>query len=366
MRRSSLPPSGVNVPTRGDAGNPLLRGLLGWLPWSGMLVALHFTTGSVVDPLWPSLAIIGLASVLLLFTLLRQLPALRGGADPGLWAWQAGSGTLIIAASLYVPAPESQLSLLLAALPWLAVHGRHLGLWAVAGMAFILLAAAAMAAGERLITPGLLTGLAAWMLAVLSLLLALGSPAGRLATRAAQQESGLPRVLDREGLIEVLDRERARARRQSGPLSVCLMDLDDLGRIHLERGQAAVDALNQAFGKVMLARIRQMDVIGRLQEGDEAIGPYSAQCWIAVLPGTGIAGAVSFANRIRHAVDQLPLRLDGERIRCSASAGVAEYRNGEPNGSLLTRAESALHRAQRLGSNRVERETAGEARVPPA
>lgn len=360
--------------------SPLLTGLGAWLPWLALLFWLLWQ-GQLELSLWAvNLVVIAMAGLMLLLSLVRAMPLAGRLRDPALWFPQALGGVVIMLGVLLYAPSSVHLPLLLAGLPWITVHGVRLGsmrtaalcVLAAGGAFLIALGGGMPTAGPEILRAGLEA--ASYLIAASAVVVAIatlevhgiGSGGRARGVRKALNEAARPRLLNRADLVEVLERERARANRQNTPLSVCLMDVDDLNRIHLERGQAAVDTISKAFGNCMLARIRQMDVVGRRAEDDETIGRYEGREFIAVLPGTPTQGAVSFADRIRSAMSKLPLRADGERLTCTVSAGVARYRPEESVGVLLLRAESALHRAQRLGPNRVEKETAGEAVVPSA
>ncbi|MDQ2070498.1 GGDEF domain-containing protein [Natronospira bacteriovora] len=349
---------------------PLFAALLGWLPF----IAVMLWLGTVPPPPLPALDVLALAVALsailaltLIFLCLRLLPWAQSRRDPGLWFPQALAGGILIVLLALTQPEQARLLLLLSALPWLAVHAQALGPGRLGVVSLLLLAlylalplggAASMAPLAESVT---VYQAVLFLLPVLALMLALPrASTSPSRVRGDETESKPPaQLLDQGALLAVMQREAVRHRRSQVPFSVCLLALDGLSRIHLERGEAMCERLNLAFGKCLLARARQLDVVGRRSATDEAIGDYSGLEFIAVLPETPLPGGVSFANRIRHAMEQLPIRVEGDTLRCTASVGIAEYRDGESLASLLLRAQDALHRAQRLGSNRVERETAG-------
>jgi|GEM_PF-2602725 len=352
---------------------PLWAAAWGWIPWLLMLVLLETLGLAGLGRTGMMLVFLSVAVLVMLFLLIRLLPVAQGWNDPGLWLPQALSGALLMLVVIHLSSGGQQLLLLLAALPWLALHGLAMGTLRTG------LVLALMALGYML--PGMFGWLRetppdAMQLSMESLAFLL-SASGMLIALVAYELKGekrsggnlrrdlkgvsQPRLLNRDELLEVMVREVARAKRKKVYFSVALMELDELNRLHLEQGQATVDALHKAFAQCMLDRARQMDVVGRRSPGDGPIGGYQGREFIAVLPATPIRGGISFANRIRHAMENQKIRFRGASWQPSVSAGVAEYRDGESLDALLGRAESALHRAQRLGRGRVERETAGGA-----
>lgn len=349
-------------------------GLLAWTPWLGVLGWLSYR-GTGMDTAGYLLTLTVVAGVMLTLALLRVLPFVSRFRDPELWVLQTVAGLALMIGWLRFVEPAGHLLLMLATLPWLAWHGLRLGSLAtgilavtVAAVGVVLpLVGEAARSGLMVSEAGVEKGLAyllaagGMLIGVSAVDLARAAAGGRSrGLRRALEEANRPHLLDRDEMIAVFEREKARVQRQKDVFSVCIMEVDDLNRFHLERGPEVAENVCQAFGNCILARVRQLDVVGRLEESDPSIGLYHGRHFIAILPGTPIPGAVSFANRIRHALAQVPLRVDGGRMQCSMSAGVAQYRRGEDFGSLLLRAESALSRAHRLGPDRVEKETAGD------
>lgn len=154
-------------------------------------------------------------------------------------------------------------------------------------------------------------------------------------------------------IMAVIETEKARADRYGGDFSVCLFDLDDFQSVCERHGAAAGDEMLQDFADRLLGRMRQMDVAGLWQPGDEPVGPWGGKEFLVVLPGTPVRGAVSFAGRIRRAVLENPLRVNSGPVRTSVSAGVAQYEDDERVQDLLARTDDALASARRDGGGRI-------------
>ena len=70
--------------------------------------------------------------------------------------------------------------------------------------------------------------------------------------------------------------------------------------------------------------------------------------------------ALKMAEKLRMEVERFTEPYEGNEIKITISLGVAQYRPGENEDSLLRRADQALYKAKRNGRNRVEKED-GEA-----
>jgi diguanylate cyclase (GGDEF)-like protein len=167
-------------------------------------------------------------------------------------------------------------------------------------------------------------------------------------TRSAERDH-LTKSFNRQYIMEALLREKARADRSGQSFSVCIFDLDRFKALNDEHGHLVGDRLLAVFANRARRALRSMDAINPTRFR-RSLGRMGGEEFIAVLPGTGLEGAASCAERVREAVG---LHLVDERFRMTVSAGVAEYRHGETIPELLTRADQALYEAKRGGRNRV-------------
>ena len=110
------------------------------------------------------------------------------------------------------------------------------------------------------------------------------------------------------------------------------------------RGHAAGDAVIQAVGALLLRTARDGDTVGRL--GGEEFG--------VLLPDATEDEARDTAERVRRAVADLAVPVDGETLAVTVSAGVARSGGaGDTLAPLLARADGALYEAKRRGRDRV-------------
>jgi len=127
--------------------------------------------------------------------------------------------------------------------------------------------------------------------------------------------------------------------------SVLMLDLDLFKRINDTHGHATGDAVLKHFGQLVRNTLRKIDMVGRMGGEEFAI----------ILPGTDMAGARIFAERLREAVANTPLVQDGQPIVLTVSIGIATMGPPDSNGEeTLLRSDEALYRAKEKGRNRVE------------
>ncbi len=179
---------------------------------------------------------------------------------------------------------------------------------------------------------GLLAGIAMWAeLAQLHMLLQLY----REATRDA-----LTGLVNRAILTKWLDLEIKRSEERGRPLSLLLLDLDLFKRINDTYGHMAGDLVLQVFARLLIREL----------PGENLIGRYGGEEFLAILPGKGEQHALELANRIRAACHKTRVRgPDDQSIGFTVSIGVAALRPGENAEALIQRVDKGLYRAKEAG-----------------
>ncbi|MCL6635855.1 MAG: diguanylate cyclase, partial [Peptococcaceae bacterium] len=153
--------------------------------------------------------------------------------------------------------------------------------------------------------------------------------------------------------------EMERRRKETGaPFSVMMADLDHFKSVNDTYGHQAGDEVLKEFGRFLRESVRQNDVAAR----------YGGEEFVVVFSGDSV---LQIAERLcREWAGREVALPDGEKIRCTFSAGLAEAgRDGASADELVRAADQALYRAKSGGRNRVvcgTRENAGPAGKPGA
>jgi len=151
-------------------------------------------------------------------------------------------------------------------------------------------------------------------------------------------------TLNTRGLTINLLESMALSERYSRELSVVMMAMDDTDDVYERYGDAGVEAALEVIGDTLVQTLRVPDRAGR----------YERDIFLLILPETDVEGGTRIAERIRRQVVDLPVKAKrGEAFSVTSSAGVAAFRQGDDPQLLITRAESALQEARRLGQNRT-------------
>lgn len=154
----------------------------------------------------------------------------------------------------------------------------------------------------------------------------------------------LTSTLNRRGFAVVADRLFGQAERYQRALSLLVIDCDSLKQINDSHGHKAGDRLLVALVRNIQDQLRHTDVLAR-QGGDE---------FLVLLPETPGPGAGEVAERIRAAVEDHPLRVEGGSFVGTVSIGIASYpEDGASLDLLLASADKAMYQAKQLGRNRV-------------
>lgn len=151
-------------------------------------------------------------------------------------------------------------------------------------------------------------------------------------------------VYNRRTIMEFLKVSSANSRRNSTPLSVLMIDLDEFKQVNDQHGHMEGDVVLEVVAQTLASVMRENDMLGR----------YGGEEFLAVLPNTDLEGARALAERVRAVVDKKGFVSAGNPLSLTASVGVAyESVVAESGEKLLQRADEALMGAKIKGRNLV-------------
>lgn len=156
----------------------------------------------------------------------------------------------------------------------------------------------------------------------------------------------LTQTWNRAGILEILQREHARARRTKTLVGVAMVDLDNFKDINDNYGHLTGDRVLRTAAERMIEAVRPYDAVGR----------YGGEEFLIVLVEREASRVASIAERVRANIAQRPVSMDRRAISMSASVGVAcseQAVNQQDIHQLLQRADEALYSAKRNGRNQV-------------
>ncbi|HKK13909.1 MAG TPA: GGDEF domain-containing protein [Gammaproteobacteria bacterium] len=167
-------------------------------------------------------------------------------------------------------------------------------------------------------------------------------------------------LMNRRAMVEVLEREHARAERSGRPYSLILFDLDHFKLINDSYGHTVGDHVLTAVARHSESALRDGDWLAR----------WGGEEFLCLLPETDHAEAMVIGERLRQAVSANPVVEGGWHIDVSLTGGVASYPNdGQDINRLVSAADANLYEAKRAGRNRVlggQASPEGDAVIPVA
>ncbi len=165
---------------------------------------------------------------------------------------------------------------------------------------------------------------------------------------------------NRTRLLEMLERQVARAAAHGHGVAMLVLDVDNFSRINDTHGQAVGDALlKEIAGRLQLC-VRDAEPAAasfgrRFQDPDDCVARTGADEFGLTLPGVcTIDAAHGIARRVRLALER-PFTVAEQEIPLSASMGISLFpQDGEAPEALVKHAHVAMHHAKRAGQNNVE------------
>lgn len=151
---------------------------------------------------------------------------------------------------------------------------------------------------------------------------------------------------NRRYLMDQAALEVARAQRYGHPLSCLLFDIDHFKRVNDTHGHDVGDQVLIAICMAVQAMLRPADTLAR----------YGGEEFVVLLPDTDLEQARYAGERIRAAMQNMPVRTPGvdAPLRITVSVGVATLSVLHANADALFKAaDTAMYRAKEGGRNRV-------------
>jgi diguanylate cyclase (GGDEF)-like protein len=168
----------------------------------------------------------------------------------------------------------------------------------------------------------------------------------------AARTDSLTGCLNHAALHDTLRRELERCRRTGHSFALAILDLDDFKQVNERHGHLAGDELLRRVGRALRHSVRTYDLVGRYG-GDE---------FVIIAVDADEYDAVDVATRAIAGVERVFSKLDFTDGDGGATAGVAEWREGEGATGLIERADRAL----RYGKQHAGRGTAVRSSELPA
>jgi diguanylate cyclase (GGDEF)-like protein len=187
----------------------------------------------------------------------------------------------------------------------------------------------------------------------------------RESLRFKASHDALTSIWNRGAIIELLERELSRARRDGSSVGILLADIDHFKRINDTRGHLVGDEVLRAITGRLKGEVRAYDGVGR----------YGGEEFLILLPGCDHAKLGAKAEQLVKMVERSTIETSTGAVPVTISIGAiasGDCPHAELN-SYLRAADNALYRAKAAGRNRsemarpsdMEAATAGESAAQP-
>jgi len=162
--------------------------------------------------------------------------------------------------------------------------------------------------------------------------------------REQATRDSLTGLYNRRYFNETIERELARAQRDTYPVSVMIMDIDLFKQINDSYGHAFGDEILMILSTLINKHIRAGDVAYRYG-GDE---------FVVLMPGANVETAKHRAEMLCQAFSTAPIHERKKDLSNTMSVGIASYPEHGSNGDEILRcADLALYQAKQDGRNLV-------------
>ncbi len=164
--------------------------------------------------------------------------------------------------------------------------------------------------------------------------------------RTQSSRDSLTGLFNRRYMEESLERELHRAGRETDPLSVIMLDLDNFKRFNDTYGHEVGDTVLRELARLLQNHVRAEDIACR-HGGEE---------FTLILPGLSLEDAWQRAEQIQGTVRQMSVYHQGLTVgSLTISQGVAVFPDHGLNSfTLLRAADAALYRAKNAGRDNVK------------
>jgi len=175
-----------------------------------------------------------------------------------------------------------------------------------------------------------------------SQLIEIGTLQSRLREQAIRDP--LTNLFNRRYLEETLDRELARAMRETYPVCIIMIDIDHFKQVNDTHGHEAGDLVLKAMADVMVSQSRRGDFVCR----------FGGEEFIVVMPNISRDVAHERAEALRQALNSLRIPYNRTQITATISMGIASHpANGGTREAILRAADRAMYAAKAAGRDHI-------------
>jgi len=161
--------------------------------------------------------------------------------------------------------------------------------------------------------------------------------------KAAYVDS-LTGIYNRKHFVELADAEIKRAVRMEQIIYVAMLDIDFFKRVNDTLGHDAGDIVLKEVASIIQKTIRSYDLFGR----------FGGEEFIILFTVMDKDEAYNMAERIRKNIEQNVINYEDNKLKLTASIGLAQLVIDQPLQSAIRNSDEALYKAKNSGRNQVK------------
>ena len=144
------------------------------------------------------------------------------------------------------------------------------------------------------------------------------------------KDTGMP---NQRALLQSLESQVSRSRRYQNPLTILIMQVDNLDEFIKASGSESARPLLLALRNMLNDQLRWADTIGRMDDHE----------FLLILPETHLDATGQMIDLIQKRLDDLYIEgYEGSKFKPQARFGAAEWHKGDDVSLLMTRARDVL------------------------
>ncbi len=150
-------------------------------------------------------------------------------------------------------------------------------------------------------------------------------------------------ILNRRAILDTLNKELVRAKRNNLKLSIGLCDIDFFKQVNDNHGHQVGDDVLCNLVKVVRNILRPYDFIGR----------YGGEEFLLVVPESSGSVIEGIYERVRASIADHKMNTRSGEVGITISIGVARLKGGQTADDILAESDIALYKAKDNGRNQV-------------
>jgi diguanylate cyclase len=162
--------------------------------------------------------------------------------------------------------------------------------------------------------------------------------------RTQQSEArtdALTKLANRRAFDQFLAECVEKSAKEGKPVSLVMLDVDHFKQFNDTHGHPAGDEVLRTVGRTLTRAVKSTDLACR----------YGGEEFAVILVNTKAVDAQIASERIRKAIEAMPVHFGGNTLRVTASVGMAECLAEEEPAQLIRRADEAVYASKKDGRN---------------